>query len=368
MQEPRIAIVTVRYPPHVGGVETHVREVAARLTADGADVTVLTTDLTGTLPPVEHRGPLTVRRYAAWPARADLYVAPALLREIGRGRYDLVHVQGVHTLLAPLALRAAQQSGVPTVLTFHTGGHSSRVRTLVRGPQWRAMRPLLRRTSALVAVCRFEAEHFARRIRLQPGRIHVIRNGSEPLPVDSSPPEVSGAPLICSVARLERYKGHHRLIDAMPALLRQAPGAHLAVVGRGGYENELRRQAERLGVGRAVSFAAFDSSQRSALGALVQSCDVVALMSEYEAHPVAVMEALALGRKVVVADTSGLSELGSEGLALAVPLDMEPEVLAATLARAAQSPAGEAPDLPTWDDCAEKLRRLYEAVLLAEPG
>ena len=42
-------------------------------------------------------------------------------------------------------------------------------------------------------------------------------------------------------------------------------------------------------------------------------------MSDYEANPVAVMEALALGRKVVVADTSGLSELASEGLATAVP-------------------------------------------------
>ena len=33
-------------------------------------------------------------------------------------------------------------------------------------------------------------------------------------------------------------------------------------------------------------------------------------MSEYEANPVALMEALALGRKIVVADTSGLTEFG----------------------------------------------------------
>ena len=65
-------------------------------------------------------------------------------------------------------------------------------------------------------------------------------------------------------------------------------------------------------------------TQRGGLGALLRSSDVVALLSDYEANPVAVMEALALGRKVVVADTSGLSELASEGLATAVPTQHVP--------------------------------------------
>ena len=59
----RVAMVCSRYPPYLGGVETHVNEVARRIAARGLDLTVLTTDLTGELPPVEHEGPLTVRRY-----------------------------------------------------------------------------------------------------------------------------------------------------------------------------------------------------------------------------------------------------------------------------------------------------------------
>ena len=222
--------------------------------------------------------------------------------------------------------------------TFHTGGHSSRVRTMVRGAQWQALRPLLRRAKGLVAVCHFEVEVFARRLGLEPERIRLIRNGAEPLPVGDSVPEVSGSPLVCSVARLERYKGHHRLIAAMPALLDLAPDAHLAVIGRGSFEQQLRRLVARLQVEHAVTFTSFDATQREALGALLRSSDVVALMSDYEANPVAVMEALALGRKVVVADTSGLSELASEGLATAVPPNASPGVLAGVLARvAAQS-------------------------------
>ena len=363
MSPVRVAMVSPRYPPYLGGVETHVYEVARRIAARGPEVSVLTTDLSGDLAPVEDHGPLTVRRYGAWPRRADLYVSPALVRQVREGGYDLVHVQGVNNFLPPMVLSAAQRSDIPTVLTFHTGGHTSRLRTTVRGAQWHALRPLLRRAKGLVAVCRFEVDEFARRLGIEPSRIRLIRNGAEPLPVGESGPEISGSPLVCSVARLERYKGHHRLIAAMPHLLELAPEAHLAVIGRGSYERQLRRIAARCHVEHAVTFTAFDATEREALGALLRSSDVVALMSDYEANPVAVMEALALGRKVLVADTSGLSELALEGLAAAVPANVSPRELARALLDVAAGPGPEPPDLPNWDDCAAELLGLYEEVL-----
>jgi glycosyltransferase involved in cell wall biosynthesis len=363
MSQVRIAMVSSRYPPFVGGVETHVYEVARRIAERGIDLTVLTTDLTGELPLIEHEGPLTVRRYPARPRKFDLYVSPALVRQIREGGYDLIHMQGVNNLLPPMALRAAQQSGVPTVATFHGGGHSSRVRKMVRGLQWHAVGPLLRRTKALVAVCHFEIETWSGRLGIEPERIRLIRNGAEPLPVGAAPPEVSGSPLVCSIGRLDRLKGHQRVIEAMPALLEIEPGAHLAVIGRGSFERELRRLASRLEVDHAVTFTSFDATQREALGALVNSSDVVVLMSEFEAHPVAVVEAIALGRKAVVADTSGLSELAAEGLAVAVPLDSTPYALAQVLADVARRPDPVAPNLPTWDDCVDEICQMYGEML-----
>jgi glycosyltransferase involved in cell wall biosynthesis len=163
-------------------------------------------------------------------------------------------------------------------------------------------------------------------------------------------------------------KGHQRLIKAMPDLLDLAPDARLAVVGRGSFEHELRRLAARLQVEHAVTFTSFDDTRREALGAVLQSSDVVALMSDYEANPVAVMEALALGRKVVVADTSGLSELASEGLATAVPPNVSPRALAGVIAQVAARGDPVAPDLPTWDGCADQLLGLYEEILSSAPG
>ena len=372
----RVAMVAARYPPLLGGIETHVYEVARRMAALGLDLTVLTTDVSGRLAPHEEDGPLVVRRFPARPRHGDLHVSPALARQVARGGYDLVHVQGMSTFLPPMVLRAAEQSGIPTVATFHTGGHSSRIRTAVREAQWRTLRPLLRRSDALIAVWAYEVEVFARRLGVDPGAIRLIRNGSEALPVhapgalngaDATVAATSawGSPLVCSVGRLERYKGHHRVIMAMPALLEMAPDAHLVVVGRGAYEKSLRRLVARLGVSRAVTFTAFDSDERAALGDLVRASDVVALLSDYEANPVALMEALALGRKVVVAATSGLRELATEGLATAVAPDIAAAALATVLARVADEPAALAPALPTWDGCVEELLGVYGAIVAA---
>lgn len=358
----RVAMVTPRFLPHIGGVETHVGEVAARMVASGVDVSVLTLDPGGRLPPVECQHGVMVRRFPATPSSTDLSVSLALTAAATTGAYDLVHVQGVHTLLAPTALYAAQRAGIPTVVTFHTGGHSSRVRNALRGSQWRSLRPLLRRASRLIAVCKYEVSLFARLLGVDRGAIRLIRNGADPLPVADTGPEISGSPLICSVGRLERYKGHHRLIAAMPPILEANPGAHLAVVGRGPYERPLRRLAARLGVRSAVSFTAFESTRRAALGALMASSDVVALISDYEAHPLSVMEALGLGRNVVVAATSGLTELASAGLATAVSPGAPPAVLAGVLAKVATEPPGARPELPSWGDCVDSTLDVYAEV------
>ena len=360
---PRIAMVTTRFAPLVGGIETHVQEVAARMAGHGVDVTVLTADPSGTSPAQEQMGPVAVRRFPAWPRTSDFCTSPALVHQVLDGGYDLVHVQGVHAALPPTVLASVQRAGVPTVVTFHTGGHSSRLRNAMRDTQWRAVRPLLRRADALVAVCGYEMDRFSRLLRVEPGRLRLIANGAEPLPLSETPVKVTGDPLVVSVGRLERYKGHHRLIAAMPTLRAIAPGARLVVVGRGPFERPLRRLAADLGVEQSVTFTSFDHTRRAELGSLLAAADVMALLSDYEAHPVAVMEALALGRKVVVADTSGLTELDRHDLVTTVHPCAPADYVARVVARVAEEPAGEAPPLPTWDDCAGELAALYGDVL-----
>jgi glycosyltransferase involved in cell wall biosynthesis len=96
---------------------------------------------------------------------------------------------------------------------------------------------------------------------------------------------------------------------------------------------------------------------------LLNNAALVALLSDYEAHPIAVLEAVALGRPVLVTRTSGLAELAARGLAQAIPLDSTTAQVAAAIIGQLDAPMRPATvTLPTWDDCAAQLLDLYRMI------
>jgi glycosyltransferase involved in cell wall biosynthesis len=274
-----------------------------------------------------------------------------------------VHVQSYHTFVAPLAMLAARRAGLPYVLTFHGGGHSSPARRLLRRVQWPLLGPLIRDAARLVAIARFEISLYGAAFRVPPERFELISNGVDiPSVQPLDPPSDS---LIASVGRLERYKGHHRVLAALPAILEQRPDARLWIAGSGPYEGALQKQAGALGVADHVEIRSIPLTEREKMAREIGSASLVVLLSEYETQPLAVLEAVALGRPALVADTPGLSELAERGLATAIPLASGPdEVAAAVLSRMGSAPAPLEEPLPTWDDCAAALLALYRKVVM----
>ena len=367
----RLLMVTPRYFPLVGGVEHHVAQVS-RLLAKHIDVTVLTTDTTGELPASEERDGVKIVRVPAWPRRRDYYFSPALYSTILNGDWDLMHVQSYHTAVAPFAMAASLRSGLPFVLTFHGGGHSSHLREALRDIQWALLQPLLARAARLIAVARFEAERFSAALRLPQSRFVIIPNGSDlpALPAEEIERlRASGHQTIVSVGRLERYKGHQRVIEAMPAVLRELPDAELRILGSGPYQPELERLVTQLGLAERVRIGSIPPEDRRAMAEAFAECSLVVLMSQFETHPLAVIEALALGRPALVADTSGLRELAEEGLARSVPLEITSADLAEAIVGELRHPR-EVPSIsaPTWQECADSLLALYRDVLCTVPG
>lgn len=357
----RVTMVTARCQPEIGGIESHVAEVAARLARRGWDVEVLTTDRSGRLARTERVAGHVVRRFRAFPAQRDWYLAPGIFWSLLRHRRELVHVQGVHTLVPVVAMLACLLRRTPFVLTFHTGGSSSAFRHRARGTQFRLLAPLLRRAKVLVGVSDHERLLFDA-VLGEPGRVRLVRNGGT-LPVVAVPDsDVAAAqePVLVSIGRLERYKGHHRVIEALPHLLTHHPDVRVEVLGSGPYEQELLGLADQLGVTDRVQIHFVPPPDRAAMARRLSRASVVCLLSDYEAHPVAVMEALSLGRPVVVARTSGLTELVDRGWAVGVEADDDPRVVADALLAQLERPVGPDPsELPTWETCVDGLEEVY---------
>lgn len=362
----RILMVAARFPPFAGGIETHVREVGARMVAAGHAVTVLTADPHGDLPANEQVAGMTVVRVRARPRNADWCFAPGILRFVETtaraGRWDVVHVQGYHTFSAPFAMLGALRGHVPFVLTFHSGGHSSRFRNALRMPQSLALAPLARRAARLVGVSRFEAERFSASMGISRERFDVVPNGAS-LPTRPTAPRAPSnlGPLVISLGRLERYKGHHRAIEAFVHLRENLPAARLRILGEGPFESKLREMVANRGLRGVVEIGGIPASDRTGMATILSEASLVVLLSDYEAHPIAVMEALSLGRRVLTSDTSGFRELAEVGLVRTVPLHAPASEVAATMAAeiAASAACVELPRLPDWDECAARLLAVY---------
>ena len=362
----QLLMVSAHYFPEMGGIETHVHEVARRLAQRGIDVTLLTTMPQSTLtqlPRESESEGLRIIRVNAWSHTSDLCIAPEVYSVIKAGAWDLVHCQGIHTIVPPLAMLAAKRAHIPFVVTFHTGGHSSPLRNRVRSTQWQVLRPLLASAEHLIGVSRFEADYFRQVLHLSAQRFTVIPNGATFPVVPHRVAEKLDHTLIVSLGRLERYKGHQHMIAALPKIREQRPDARLLILGAGPYESSLRKLAHKVGVAEYVEIRAIPASDRQAMADTLLQASLVALMSEYEAHPVAVMEALSLHRPVLGIHTAGQRELAEQGLIRTVPLHSPPHVIAAAALEQIESPLiPRHIALPTWDECAEQLLAVYQSI------
>ena len=364
-----VLMVVYRYFPYIGGLETHVYEVAHRLAHRGVNVTLLTTmphTLSSPLPKEEIIDGVRIIRVTAWPSDHDYYIAPEIYSIIRQGQWDLIHCQGYHTLVPPLTMFAAKQANIPYVLSFHTGGDSSHFRKLFRGTQRMALRSLLAGAERLIGPSQWEVDFFQKRLHLPTTQFEVIPNGSHHLAKTVKPDaeKKNAAPLIVSVGRLEKYKGHHRIIEAMPKVLEHLPDAQLRIVGVGPYESTLRDMVKKLDISGHIEIKGVPPGDGESMAEIIGQADLVTLLSEHEAQGIVVLEALAQGRPVLVAATSALQDFADWGLARSVSLESSPEVIAQAIVRQLREPLlPKGVTLPTWDDCAASLVTLYESVV-----
>jgi glycosyltransferase involved in cell wall biosynthesis len=132
------------------------------------------------------------------------------------------------------------------------------------------------------------------------------------------------APVVGMVGNFRSEKGHRHLIEAFPRVLQALPQARLVLVGQGPLENEVRQLARRRQLDDRIVFAGY----REDAPRICASFDVFVLSSEHEGLPIALLEAMALGKAVVATRVGGTPEVVKDGVqGLLVP-PRDPRALA----------------------------------------
>lgn len=110
--------------------------------------------------------------------------------------------------------------------------------------------------------------------------------------------------ILAVVGRLVPEKGHTVLLEAVRAALSEAPRLRLLVVGDGPERGQLEALAHRLEISQIVHFTGFRADVEKILWAV----DAAALPSLSEGMPLALLEAMAVGKPVIASMVGGIPE------------------------------------------------------------
>ena len=228
-------------------------------------------------------------------------------------RPDLVHTHGC------LSGRvAARRCGIPIVYSRHS---AFPVPAKLRYPPGRWVNKWLNEHYAdrIIAVSPAAAKNLTDG-GVSPKKITVMMNGVAPVARgggaevrqrwDVSPEDFA----LGILARLEDYKGHMDILQALHILRGEGRPVKLLIAGSGPFEEELRRETARLGLEEWVRFLGFVSE----VGPLLSALDLQ-LNASYgtETSSLSILEGLSMGLPAVVSDYGGnpwLIEDGEDGL------------------------------------------------------
>lgn len=327
----RVLHVGKFYPPHRGGMESHLELLCRRLVPE-ADVSVV----------VSHDGRQTVReviggvpvtRVGTVATLASASISPGLVRAIRRHPAEVVHFHHPNPT-AVLAYLASGHRG-RLVVTYHSDIVRQRVLGALFDP---VLHRFLRRADAILATSPDYAAS-SPVLRRHGDRVHVVPFGIDAEAFATRPEEADavrarhGPRMVLAVGRLVYYKGFDYLVRAMAGV-----DATLVIVGDGPLRGALERRAREVGAAERVHFAGAVAD----LAPYYHAAEVFAFPSvaRSEAFGIAQLEAMACGVPVVnTALDTGVPFVSPHGVTgLTVP-PADADALAAALRTLLGDPA-----------------------------
>ena len=113
--------------------------------------------------------------------------------------------------------------------------------------------------------------------------------------------------IILFMGRLVYEKGIQHLISAMPKILNGYHDAKLVICGKGGMQEELKQQANAMGIGDKVYFAGYMNGKD--VQKMYKAADIAVFPSTYEPFGIVALEAMLSENPIVVSDIGGLNEI-----------------------------------------------------------
>ena len=321
----RVALITRRYPPLIGGAERVLSYLAPALADQGAEVTVACSQIPDDPQPWTVPGNPTIVRLPTTTTRAlgTLIYMTALRRFLKEGDWDVAYVSMLkHD--AYVAVGVGRSRGFPVILRPEGAGATGDLAWQSWGRFGRSIAKRCRLADSVVAISPAVRGELLD-ARYDPAKIHDIPNGV-PVPLSSWRPRSnwSERPRAVFVGRLAPEKGLDVLASAWPLVRQRFPQARLTLVGEGPMREELESRIEALGLRGEIELpGASDDAASWRRGA-----DLFILPSREEGMSIALLEAMADAMPIVASDIPGNRGLIASGVQGLLARSDDPTALA----------------------------------------
>jgi glycosyltransferase involved in cell wall biosynthesis len=295
------------YPPHHGGMETHVHDLAVRQ-AGRADVNVIVANNHCKHEKCVIEG-VSVARVARMGTLASMPICPGMTGEIRKTPTDLAHIHVPNPGAAAAFLLSGHQGRV--VITHHADTVGRKILRRLSDP---FVRKLMERADCIIVTSRRYLES-STELSDYRDKCRVVPLGIDPGVARCSDTGLIaqlrqrlGERVVLAVGRLVPYKGFDILIRAM-----KNADAHLVLIGSGPERGSLSALVTAAGVAQKVTMLGRVEDVRPYFAAA--AVFVLPSITRAEAFGLVQLEAMAAGLPVVNTDVdSGVPEVSVNGV------------------------------------------------------
>lgn len=295
--------VTSYYPPHMGGQEVAVQDLARHLGLSGLKTQVVTSDL-GAIRGVRIEDGVRVSRLRSseFSHAAIIWgLLPWLLRHTTKGM--VVHVHTGQVFTPELVWFAAKIVHFKYVIHFHGDfTASSAIGRILPLYKRLILKRVIKDASAVIAINEKHKQEICR-VNPRVKNIRLISNGitDDFFQVPRTPP--GDAARFLFVGRLSPHKNVASLLEALETI---DPELGLDIIGDG----ECREQLESLSAAKNLHGVKFHGSlPRDSVKGFYSTCSALILPSTFELQGIVLLEAMACKVPVIVSQESGLASV-----------------------------------------------------------
>lgn len=296
----KIVLTTPYYPPHIGGIEVHVKNLAEKLKERGYDVEVISS--------MGKDEKIHVKTIPSIPIPYS--PIPIFFPNL---KADVYHSH------IPSPFFARRIKNKPHVVTYHNDVVIPKRVDGKRIPSFFANRvekindkfvePILDRAEIIIATTKSYAES-SPLLRNYMNKVEIVPNGVTVERFNRSSDAGERDAIVLYVGRLVEYKGLHILIKAMRAV-QDAVENRLVVIGDGGDRKMFELLAKKLEVNTEFKGKVSDEK----IIAWMKKARVLVLPSQsrLEAFGIVLLEAMACKTPVIASKLPGVMEVAKDG-------------------------------------------------------